>query len=1007
MAATQAMALLLSLAAAASMDAGLNLPARNGTSGTGAFLPGVYDFAYSTAELAAVSQHFTSVRLPINVPTAHSAVAMSQMHSIVSAVGGRAVICMFGTGSLVTHGTGRIDSMSDSVAAWAKVHATFGSMPGVKYEVFNEPHGYSAGCNVPPCGTPAEYLKDMRQLIAEAKLPSERCILDALGWAQDAQALAALGWNGSIGYHFYPWWLPANHSRHDFDALLQQQLAGISDRVYITEFGGNLNAQNLNYEQPSATDNDVNCLQGLDDGLTALRKKGVGIKGAFHWHGWDNGDSFSFWLPANKNGSTKVLKILSDASGTGTPRSRSLAPELLVMKTDDGSDGGGGPAGCNCTGRQNYGNWAKALHGKQHAPTTAACCAMCTANSACVMWEYDPSEGACWLKRDAGGCVAKQSRISGTCGRSPQPGPPPSPPPSPPPPPPSTIELDVKLDVTGAAIAKTAAEGFVSYCLDWWAPQQGARPEGWGSHANILEIDFNSPKLQALVRALGPSYLRIGGSLDKDVIYKMPGTTEPCPTGSERGSVPAGGLCLNTSRWDALHAFARATQSKVVFGLSYPQVGGGPDDAASGTGSGLWNSTQAEALFAYSKQRGYTPETTLFGFELGEELTAFKVGTASFSNYMKSYHRAAALLKSVFGGTSTTSSTTEAGAVAQQVVATSDGGGAAAAAIPKLMGPCPGMSWPQLATWFPDFLKGTAGALDIAVYHSYNQIQPEPPHRVLFLNETPPSGSVATQKGASAGGTGWQGKAMAGYAKDAGVPVWLGEGGPHNGGGGGEYASTFVSSFGYMDTLGTLAALNHSVFARQTLAGGNYELLRCSSGQTTGPEPGAGCDFEPHPDYWIALFWRRYMGPVVLSSPLLSPLSAEAAQYVRMYAHCTPPPSSSSNVNGGGGGGGGNGSLTVAWANTADSVTFRMTLPQYLWSQPRQEYQLTAANRSEGFGSRTLSLNNGSALTVGDAGELPPLLPRGQPPLPQGMVVVEPVSVGFVVFPDAKVHACM
>jgi hypothetical protein len=38
---------------------------------------------------------------------------------------------------------------------------------------------------------------------------------------------------------------------------------------------------------------------------------------------------------------------------------------------------------------------------------------------------------------------------------------------------------------------------------------------------------------------------------------------------------------------------------------------------------------------------------------------------------------------------------------------------------------------------------------------------------------------------------------------------------------------------------------------------------------------------------------------------------------------------------------------------------------------------------------------------------LPPLLPRGQPPLPQGMVVVEPVSVGFVVFPDAKVHACM
>lgn len=104
-------------------------------------------------------------------------------------------------------------------------------------------------------------------------------------------------------------------------------------------------------------------------------------------------------------------------------------------------------------------------------------------------------------------------------------------------------------------------------------------------------------------------------------------------------------------------------------------------------------------------------------------------------------------------------------------------------------------SWPQLATWFPAFLEGTAGALDVAVYHSYNQIVPDPP-RILYLNQTPPSGDVATQKGASPGGTGWQAKAMAGWAKAASVPVWLGEGGPHNGGGGGEYSSTFVSSFG-------------------------------------------------------------------------------------------------------------------------------------------------------------------------------------------------------------------
>ena len=95
------------------------------------------------------------------------------------------------------------------------------------------------------------------------------------------------------------------------------------------------------------------------------------------------------------------------------------------------------------------------------------------------------------------------------------------------------------------------------------------------------------------------------------------------------------------------------------------------------------------------------------------------------------------------------------------------------------------MAWPELDKWYPAFLKGTEGALDVAVYHSYNQIVPEPP-RVLFLNSTVPSGDLATQHGASPGGTGWQAKAMAGWAQEAGIPVWLGEGGPHNGGGGGE-----------------------------------------------------------------------------------------------------------------------------------------------------------------------------------------------------------------------------
>lgn len=257
---------------------------------------------------------FNSIRLPINIPTANNPPSLAEMKDLITKVGGGAVICMFGTGNLTTHGTGRIDSMPDAVNAWSKVHAVFGAMENLYYEIFNEPHGYSLGCNSPPCGTPQTYYSDMKHLIAAASLPEERCILDALGWAEDVPGLLKLGWEGNIGYHFYPWWLPGkvSPSRADFNALLQASVAGVSERIFITEFGGGLNEANLNYEQPSKTSSNVNCLQGMDDAVSALQSRGVGIKGAFHWHGWKNGDSFSFFEPANKNGSTKVLKILED-----------------------------------------------------------------------------------------------------------------------------------------------------------------------------------------------------------------------------------------------------------------------------------------------------------------------------------------------------------------------------------------------------------------------------------------------------------------------------------------------------------------------------------------------------------------------------------------------------------------------------------------------------------------------------------------------------------------------
>ncbi len=49
--------------------------------------------------------------------------------------------------------------------------------------------------------------------------------------------------------------------------------------------------------------------------------------------------------------------------------------------------------------------------------------------------------------------------------------------------------------------------------------------------------------------------------------------------------------------------------------------------------------------------------------------------------------------------------------------------------------------------------------------------------------------------------------------------------------------NAFVSGFWYLDQLGTLAQLEHKVFCRQTLVGGDYEVI-------------AKDTFLPNPDYW-------------------------------------------------------------------------------------------------------------------------------------------------------------
>merc|ERR1712232_1334225 len=243
-----------------------------------------------------------AIRLPVNVDTARDRESLVKLRGYVDAVGGKAILCMFPTDFAAACGadanacnehdtSGRVDNMAEASAAWASVHSVFSEYSDVRYELLNEPFGYS----LDQAGA-AEYLAVMRQIILDAELPEWKCIIAALWYSSQPHPLA-LGWLGDIAYHAYPNWLPSGSTREQFHQKIYSDIRDLSSRIWITEFGANLNL---------ATSDDANFLLGLQDALIQLKSDGTPVKGAFLWHGWHNGDTYDFWEPSNANGAKLV-----------------------------------------------------------------------------------------------------------------------------------------------------------------------------------------------------------------------------------------------------------------------------------------------------------------------------------------------------------------------------------------------------------------------------------------------------------------------------------------------------------------------------------------------------------------------------------------------------------------------------------------------------------------------------------------------------------------------------
>jgi heparanase 1 len=267
--------------------------------------------------------------------------------------------------------------------------------------------------------------------------------------------------------------------------------------------------------------------------------------------------------------------------------------------------------------------------------------------------------------------------------------------------------------------------------------------------------------------------------------------------------------------------------------------------------------------------------------------------------------------------------------------------------------------------YLKDFLQGAGHVINASTYHVYPGygLDPKLPNEILTVDYLNKEGSLAESLGSiisssAPGVEGWVGETAA---------AW------HSG----QYntTNTFLSGFWYLDALSSVAAADQKAFCRQTLIGGNYELL---DKNTT----------EPYPDYYTALLFKRLMGQKILSVKVDSTIQ----QWIRAYASCTAPDVEEVEE----------GAVTLAFLNINNSTSFNLTIANVSESMAdREEFHLSTGEGGN-LRSHTMKLN-GNLLQLQDD-KLPPL--SGQIVSGSAPLTIQPLTYGYAVLKNVNAHAC-
>ncbi len=426
-------------------------------------------------------------------------------------------------------------------------------------------------------------------------------------------------------------------------------------------------------------------------------------------------------------------------------------------------------------------------------------------------------------------------------------------------------------------------------------------------------IDLSNTKLRNLAAALGPAYIRVSGTWRNSTYFQD--NDEPALK-----TPPAGFQNVMTrSEWKGVVDFAHAANAEIVASVT---TSAGVRDSG-----GEWTSTQAKAWLDFTHSAG----GRIAAIEFMNEPTLMMLGGVSDTYGAAEYGRDskvfAEFLRKESPGTLYLGPSSAAEGLS-------------------------GTPFPRLIPT-EKLMEATGPMFDGFSYHVYYTRS----HRC----PSPDAANVDQLLTPEWFDRGRRVEEFYAKLKDKYLPgkdLWLTETGEASCGGD-TWASTFIDSFRLLDQFGSLAQKSVKSIMYNTLASSDYGMIDEES-------------YDPRPNYWAALLWKRTMGTRALDPNISSSTG------MRIYAQCMK---------------GKKGGVAMLILNVGKSEAHSLSLPN-----GGSRYTLSSPDLM----SKTVLLN-GQELRVAPDGSVPEY--KGEE-FKRGVVSFAPATISVLTLPDSGNASC-